>query len=376
MKKTGALLLLFFVFSTRVFPQDRQEPLTLDQAIKEANHDLAERLSPGSTLAIINFSAPTVELSAYIIEELTAHVVNDNKLAMVERRDELAVVRQELNFQMSDEVSDETAVAAGQLIGAQIVITGSCTRLGDEYRLSVKALEVKTARIAGMQTYSVSIDSRLMALLKGGTKAIPPFWFLRSGDPSWKLKWLYPGLRAGVSLHNYVLNTTLPDISADMYPTYEIAAILEVQILPLFSLQTEAIFSGDKVSVNNPTNGTITTSSSTLTIPLLAKLTWRPSIFYLAAFAGPNAVLPLGGMIVTQNSTTTTYDFSPTAGWTAGANAGIKAGSGVLFADFRYSSDLMFVQANENGQYSRNSISISLGYNYGFINKGNKKVSK
>jgi hypothetical protein len=294
----------------------------------------------------------------------------------------LSDLQKELSFQTSGAVSDESAKSIGHYIGAEIIIRGSFTRIGNGnvYYLSVSALEVATARVAGMQTYNIHIDSRLAALLRGkgkgkGGEGPPAFWFLWNGDDSWKDKRLYTGIRAGVSPHNYVLNTT-PDITAEPYNAFEIAALCEARITSRLSLQTELIFSSDEVNVDNPEYGAITVSSNTLSIPLLAKLTARPGIFYLAAFTGPNFILPLGTMEVTRGGAVETYDFTPTAGWTAGVDAGLKAGPGILFLDVRYSGDFNFVRSNGEGQYRRNIFSISLGYNYGFINKAGGKVSE
>jgi len=62
----------------------------------------------------------------------------------------LDIIRAEQNFQMSGEVSEESAISIGQMLGANIVITGSITGTGTNQRLSIKALDVKTAQIVTM----------------------------------------------------------------------------------------------------------------------------------------------------------------------------------------------------------------------------------
>ncbi|MDR3302584.1 MAG: porin family protein [Spirochaetaceae bacterium] len=202
---------------------------------------------------------------------------------------------------------------------------------------------------------------------------LPPFWFLWNGDDSWKYKWIYAGLRVGIAPHNYVLNTSA-HLSAEQHSSFEIAALCDLQLFSLLSLQTEIVFSADKVSVDNPDHGIISASSNTLSIPLLAKLTVKPGIFYLSAFTGPNFIFPLGQLELTQNGASTFYDFSSTVGWTVGADAGMQLGPGILFLDLRYTGDFKFVQSNGEGQYRRNIFSISLGYNYGFIDKTREGV--
>jgi hypothetical protein len=69
-----------------------------------------------------------------------------------------------MEYQLSGEVNDETAQSIGQKLGAQTIISGSITALGDIYRLRVQALSVETARIQGMQNIDVIPDSRLSIL--------------------------------------------------------------------------------------------------------------------------------------------------------------------------------------------------------------------
>jgi hypothetical protein len=141
------------------------EPIALDRAIRETMNNLAARLPEDTTVAVLNFSAPTKELSNYIIEELTGHAVKNNSLKVVDRRN-LELLQQELNFQMSGEVSDETVQAVGKKIGAGSIISGSFTSLGNDiYRFLVQAINVETAVIQGQQTAIVRMDSSLASLL-------------------------------------------------------------------------------------------------------------------------------------------------------------------------------------------------------------------
>jgi TolB-like protein len=335
---------------------------SLDNALRGAVTYLNGQLAEGKKIAVLNIESPVPALSDYVIEGLTRHIVNDRRLVLLIRdREQLSKLQDELRFQASGMVSDETAQSIGKMIGAEIIVSGTFIRLGNQYRLSVQALEVESARVAGSESFDVYIDSRLAALLSGkGQKGVSPFWFLFSGGDSWKHKWLYPGARAGWALHNYALNSGEP---ADAHSIFEAAALLETQITRLFALQTELSFSNDTVTAN-----AITVTASTLTIPLLAKLTWRPGNFYLAVFAGPAFTLPLGQLEV-KSGGGAKHDFSPTIALSGGINAGARLGPGVLFLDARYTGDCTFVRANDEAQYRRNGFSLSLGYHFGLINK-------
>jgi curli biogenesis system outer membrane secretion channel CsgG len=83
------------------------------------------------------------------MDELEFQLVDSQEFNMVDRKT-LDAVRTEQNFQMSGEVNDESAVSIGQMLGANIFITGNITGTGDIQRLTVKALDVKTAKIVTM----------------------------------------------------------------------------------------------------------------------------------------------------------------------------------------------------------------------------------
>jgi TolB-like protein len=145
--------------------------LALDDALSNAADYLKGRLSAGSKVVVLNFSSKTPDLSQYIIEELTAYIVNDGVLTVVDRQN-LEAIQKEMAFQMSGEVSDETAQAIGQKLGAQIIVSGSITALGAAYRLRVRAISVESAAIEGMYNVTVAQDSTIAALT--GTGYIPP----------------------------------------------------------------------------------------------------------------------------------------------------------------------------------------------------------
>jgi hypothetical protein len=83
-----------------------------------------------------------------------------------------------MNFQLSGEVSDESAQSIGEKLGAQTVISGSLTPFGRLWRMRIRALEVKTARVQGIKTYTIRKDKTLSGLMpktpgeKAGTGAL------------------------------------------------------------------------------------------------------------------------------------------------------------------------------------------------------------
>jgi TolB-like protein len=133
-----------------------QEIDTLDRAIGDSMTYIIDRLDPGTKVAVLNFNA-SPGITNYVIEEITAFLVNDSNLTVVDRS-ELELLQGEMNFQLSGEVSDESAQSIGKKLGAQTVLSGSLTPFGKLWRMRIRALEVETARVQGVRTYTIKKD--------------------------------------------------------------------------------------------------------------------------------------------------------------------------------------------------------------------------
>jgi TolB-like protein len=142
----------------------QEQAITFHEGIARSMSYLTRRLPEKTRVVVLNFSAPTRGLSDYVIEELSTYIVNDNNLVVVDRRN-LELLQSEMDFQMSGEVSDDTAQAIGQKLGAQTIISGSFVSLGELYRMRVRAINVQTAEVQGQQTTTIRLDSVLAALL-------------------------------------------------------------------------------------------------------------------------------------------------------------------------------------------------------------------
>jgi TolB-like protein len=140
-----------------------QEALTLDEALQESTVYLKDRIDPGSKIVVLNFQSDYIDLSNYIIDETIVLLVNLGNMTVVDRQN-LETIQQEMDFQMSGEVSDASAQSIGRKLGAQIIVSGSITPLGDLYRLRVRAIEVETAAIRGVNSQNIKLDGILASL--------------------------------------------------------------------------------------------------------------------------------------------------------------------------------------------------------------------
>jgi curli biogenesis system outer membrane secretion channel CsgG len=85
------------------------------------------------------------------MDEVTLAFVNARKFTVIERKD-IDVMLREQNFQLSGSVDDDSAVSIGKFLGATVVITGSVNGAGAQKRLTLKALDVRTAEILAMSS--------------------------------------------------------------------------------------------------------------------------------------------------------------------------------------------------------------------------------
>jgi TolB-like protein len=373
-------------------------------------------MSSGSTVAVLSFQSDHPNLSEYLIDDITSGLVNTDLYTVVDRRS-LEILAQEMAFQLSGEVSDETALAIGKRLGAQVVISGAITYLGDFYRLRVQAIEVETARIQGSQIVLIQ-PNRLLATLTGnpwtgpaepeyappparepehtapvtaepqrpGTAPVGPG---RTPAPPSVANRFYLGLRGGFAQHLHYPN---PEFWGYTYaggeavnPSFsmELSAQMSLQLANFFALQAETIFlaAGDTFELDYyaPSSSTysasaITLSYSAVMLPVLGKFTFRPGSFLLAGFGGIYFTIPFTAMTLDVNGTEYSYDFTPPMGFIVGGNAGARLGPGTLFLDLRYAGDFNDIELTGNwgsrAVYKRSQVLVSLGYEFGLGRRG------
>ena len=142
--------------TTTASPQRRQPQVSgtgIEGAVARASVLFIGELKKDSTIAVINIYSNNSELAIFAIDELEYQLVTAKQFTIVDRKT-LDTVRSEQNFQVSGEVSDKSAVTIGNMLGANIVITGNITGSGNTQRLTLKALDVKTAQIVSMSRES------------------------------------------------------------------------------------------------------------------------------------------------------------------------------------------------------------------------------
>jgi TolB-like protein len=117
-----------------------------EDAVRRISEKFIEALPEASVIAVLNIATEDTEAAAFITGELEHRLVESNKFKIVDRNS-LDSLRSERDFQLSGNVSDESAISIGTMLGATLVLTGDISGAGTSRRLYVKALDVATGEI-------------------------------------------------------------------------------------------------------------------------------------------------------------------------------------------------------------------------------------
>lgn len=129
---------IFVFFFAFCFAQEK-----IDSVILKVANDISSRCNTKTILCILDFNSPTQEMSEYIQTELTSQVT-ENGMKVVTRSN-MGKIDNELNYQLSGLISDETALSICKRLGANAIIFGQIKELDNKYNLRVRLLDVETA---------------------------------------------------------------------------------------------------------------------------------------------------------------------------------------------------------------------------------------
>jgi len=143
----------------------------LERALERQARYIVRTIPANSTVAIVNIRSDSSRLSDYIISRISDHVIGNRRNITFVDRNQLDILRREINFQYSGEVSEETMVTIGRMIGARIIITGSLVDAGMHYNFNIRLLEAETARFFGSNSYNVLHDDQMNGFLPNSAVA-------------------------------------------------------------------------------------------------------------------------------------------------------------------------------------------------------------
>lgn len=157
----GMFLCASFIFAT-----------DLQTALKEAAEQFSASLKPKSVVAIRGIYSESEVLNEFMLDSLTLQFISLKKIFVADRTN-LDAIQNEMNFQLSGEVSIASMKQLGAKVGAETVIQGTLNQFKPGiYTLSIRALDVETAKLVDMYQASIVLDKAENKMILNERKAI------------------------------------------------------------------------------------------------------------------------------------------------------------------------------------------------------------
>jgi len=162
-----------------------------DQQVRGVARGIQEKLTAAGkkTVAVVDFTdldGSVTWLGRFLAEEVSVALASEAKGFEVIERTQLKAILQEQKLGTSGVIDPQTARRVGQIAGADVITTGSLTPFGDSIRLSVKALDVSTARMIAAASTDIpktkAIDE-LLAKDVGGASGVAKPAVPAAGQP-------------------------------------------------------------------------------------------------------------------------------------------------------------------------------------------------
>jgi len=132
------------------------QQVSLDAAIMSVAMELSAGMERGSRVAVVAMDAGTPAMANYLVDELNMAFIRMGFTAAGGGRPDLVAG------------NDAEAQVAGRQAGAQFVVTGSFTSLGDFFIFRTRLLDVESGDIRGIHTANVRPDTVTASLLGTG----------------------------------------------------------------------------------------------------------------------------------------------------------------------------------------------------------------
>jgi TolB-like protein len=166
MKKTIALLSLIFTLYGMV---NAQQQFAIDDAMNDYAINLEKFIPKDKGIAVVAFETDNENLANYFIDTMSEYIWEKCKVDIYERS-RIEALQKELNFSLTGNISDETAQKIGHLIGVGTIVYGSMRKIGNDYRMAIRATTVETGRMLFPKSYDLKNDTRLAGLLENKDK--------------------------------------------------------------------------------------------------------------------------------------------------------------------------------------------------------------
>jgi TolB-like protein len=152
------VLLILTLFVSNAFAGDNVS-VEMEKVAKQFSDIRPTRFESQPTLAVLPFQAEEKlakrGIGLAIAEMLTSHIFHMKNYKIVERA-ELKKVLDEHKLGLSGVVDSNSAIAVGHILGCQIIVAGNVVRLGDNYQISARMIDVSSGEVVTMAFAEIS----------------------------------------------------------------------------------------------------------------------------------------------------------------------------------------------------------------------------
>ena len=124
-------------------------------------------------VAIVGLDSREIDesVSKAIIDFIINAFVNASTVKVIDRNG-IQKILEEQQFQMKDYADTTKMIALGKLAGAEYIVTGSLSKVGEQFYLNVKLISVETAEIIGSSIATAQRDSEFFDLSNNVVKML------------------------------------------------------------------------------------------------------------------------------------------------------------------------------------------------------------
>lgn len=125
-----------------------------DLSPKQISDNLSNSIPEKMRIAVMPFNGEPKELATFYEDEISSNLIAESKFTLltIKERD---LIKNEITYQLSGLVDDESIVAIGHQLGVQVIIVGNISIIEKSYNLTIKAVNVETAQYHFYKTYQI-----------------------------------------------------------------------------------------------------------------------------------------------------------------------------------------------------------------------------
>ena len=135
----------------------------LDDAIQQTSKYITQNIS-SPKVALLSINSSSEDLTSYIIREMNVAMEKTKIPVLIEKQ----VIDRALgtqNLKATSEISDSSARQIGKTLGADFAVTGSVVKVGDNYRLRTRILNVSSTQMQTSSDFVIRDSQKIVQLL-------------------------------------------------------------------------------------------------------------------------------------------------------------------------------------------------------------------